>query len=151
MLSGALLVHDQSGELEMAMRTPRWRTGRLLAAALASVFTSSARSEPIYARSIGPNSCGDWQQHSQVGQGDVSVPLTPENLANAMMLNWVLAFLSGYASAPGRPNLLNGVEPATVATWLDYYCSDHPSDGMSKAASQLRDELLRRPALRPGP
>jgi hypothetical protein len=135
----------------MAMRPLRTRTGWLLGAAFASAFTSVAGAKPIYVRSIGPNSCGEWEQHSQVGRGDVSVALTPETLANALMLNWVLAFLSGYASAPGRPNLLDGVEPATVASWLDYYCADHPSDGISKAAVKLRDELLRRPGLRPGP
>jgi hypothetical protein len=133
------------------MRSLRIRTGWLLGAALGSAFTTLARAEPIYVRSIGPNSCGEWEQHSQVGRGDVSVALTPETLANALMLNWVLAFLSGYASAPGRPNLLNDVEPAAVATWLDYYCADHPSDGISKAAIKLRDELLRRPGLKPGP
>jgi hypothetical protein len=133
------------------MRPPRKGTGWLLGAALAGALATAAGAEPVNVRSIGPNSCGDWAPHSQVGRGDVDVALTPETMANALMLNWVLAFLSGYASVPDQPDLLHDVEPAAVADWLDYYCADHPSDGMSKAAIQLRDELLKRPGLRPGP
>ena len=135
----------------MAARTLGKMSGWLLGAVLTTVISSEARSAPVYVRSIGPNSCGEWERHSQVGRDDVGVDLTPENLANALMLNWVLAFLSGYASAPGQPNLLDGVDPAAVANWLDYYCADNPQDIMPKAAARLRDQLRRRPGLRPGP
>jgi hypothetical protein len=125
--------------------------GWLLGAALASLVSTEARAEQIYVRSVGPNTCSEWRPHTPVGRDDVGVPLTTENLANALMLNWVLAFLSGYASAPDQPNLLDGVEPAAVANWLDYDCAANPQDTMSKAAVKLREELLRRPGLQPGP
>ena len=70
--------------------------------------------------------------------------MTGANFDNAMILNWVLAFLSGYASAREGADLAGDVSPAAVAGWLDNYCTANPLDGIPTAAFKLKNELLQR-------
>ena len=72
------------------------------------------------------------------------MPLNGQNFENALILNWVLAFLSGYASARQSPDVAGDVTTAAVAGWLDNYCAANPLDGIPVAATTLRNELLQR-------
>lgn len=123
------------------------RFARALPLVLALVVMSGAAlpARAVILRWVGPNSCGEWHRNSPVGRGGQDgVSLTDTNVDNAITLNWVLAFLSGYASAPGSPDILNDVSSASVAGWLDNYCSANPLDTIQQAAFKLRNELLSR-------
>lgn len=78
-------------------------------------------------------SCGNWPRSAAYTRAD-----------KALMLNWVLGFLSRAGGEEGRPDILRGVDQETVSVWLDNYCTANPLDGVATAAHRLQDELTRR-------
>ena len=73
----------------------------------------------------GAPSCGEW-----VAQRKKAETLA---LANA---SWLIGYLSGLDAGSGR-NVLAGRDNATVFSWMDKYCREHPLKDVAAGGSAL--------------
>jgi hypothetical protein len=98
-----------------------------LSIALLLVLVTSA---PCYAIAIlGTMSCGDWVQARR----------QPGPIKDAYSF-WVLGFLSG-SVVQTKQDVLRGVGPNAIETWVDNYCQQNPLDLLGAAAASLFEEL----------
>lgn len=81
----------------------------------------------------GANSCEQWSKarsNGGVSIGDQS---------------WIQGFISSHNHyAPGPNDLGKGISPEALRSWIDNYCSQHPSGLLVYAAEALVIELIRR-------
>ncbi len=56
---------------------------------------------------------------------------------------WLDGYLSGVAVARNI-DFLKGVDDTTIQSWMNNYCSDHPSDLVGYAADAFSVELVKR-------
>ncbi|MDD5176246.1 MAG: hypothetical protein PHQ05_07495 [Sterolibacterium sp.] len=77
----------------------------------------------------GATSCGEW-----VAQRKKSDNLA---LSNA---SWLVGFLSGLSVGSGR-NFLGSQDNASIFTWMDKYCGEHPLRDTASGAKDLMNEL----------
>jgi hypothetical protein len=90
-----------------------------------------ADAEPTYVRYMGEVSCGTWLQTK--GQ----LPGLP---ARAIPLNLILGILDGYGLANGV-SYLDNIDPASVAVWMDNYCTSNPLSSVVDGSFKLIEEL----------
>jgi hypothetical protein len=60
------------------------------------------------------------------------------------------AWVQGYITAvnvfgEGASHLAKGIDDEGIMSWIDNYCSKHPTDSLTVAAKALVDELRNRP------
>jgi hypothetical protein len=105
------------------------------ATALAGFAPATGGSDARTYRWMGSDTfnCGNWPKSADY-----------TSVEKAVMLNWVLGFLSRASGESGRPDLLLNTDQQTVAAWLDTYCAAHPLDGVPTAAHVLQNELTAR-------
>ena len=103
---------------------------------------AKASHEPVVSEAwIGPGFCCDWTRGLSVGTAD-AMENTEANNRNALILNWILGYLSGSAiGSSGKYDPLRHVSSAAVAGWLDHYCSSHSRAGIGTVAWDLVHEL----------
>jgi len=112
-------------------------------AALALTLPGISRSAPAsqspvaLMRYMGELSCGKWLAEKGEYNG----------LKKGVPLNWVLGFVSGVSLSIDQ-SLLEDVDQASVAAWLDQYCTAHPLEDLSRAAVVLVNELSARRGVR---
>ena len=89
---------------------------------------------PINQKYMGEMSCGYW-----VGIRGQEVGSIPK----AVTVNWILGYLTAVSIATNR-NLLESVDQASVAAWMDNYCLAHPLENIPNATRALAAELRAR-------
>ena len=106
----------------------------LLATALcASKAQSLDKNGKFTVLGAGANSCEQWTKARS--EGDVSISGQ----------SWIQGFISSHNHyAPGPNDLGKGISPDAVRSWVDNYCSQHPSALLVYAAEALVIELIRR-------
>jgi hypothetical protein len=81
----------------------------------------------------GANSCEQWTKARS--EGGVSMGGQ----------SWIQGFISSHNHyAPGPNDLGKGIRPDAIRSWVDSYCSRHPSALLVHAAEALIVELIRR-------
>jgi hypothetical protein len=110
---------------------------RLIAAAAAATLLTAAPafSQPVQGyqlRYMGNVSCGAWPKY-----------LGYDNYQKASLLNWVLGYVSR-ASIGYSKSLLEVVDQANVAAWMDQYCAANPLNSILDGAQVLEAELYAR-------
>lgn len=103
---------------------------KVIAAVAFSTVVHGASAEITY---LGTMSCGSWVQAKQ--QGDLA--------SRDRYRMWVVGFLSGSAIQTNR-DVLEGIDEASLSTWVDNYCQKHPLEKLVAAADALFDELSTR-------
>jgi hypothetical protein len=83
----------------------------------------------------GMKNCGAWVK-SHAEQPAPSMKALADNA-------WLVGYLSGVAVARNI-DFLKGVDDNTIQTWMQNYCSSHPSDLVGYAADALSVELVKR-------
>lgn len=101
-------------------------------------LSTPAFSQAITAKWIGPGSCGSWTLGLQVGKSDQIIPNGPD-FNNALLLNWMLGFTSGF-----KEDILRDIDVPSVASWLENYCRTNPLAKIPEAAFALRADVLNR-------
>lgn len=107
----------------------------LIAALLLFVATDAGAQQNQPSRVVfgeGGSSCGQWTQARQ----------NPSAKQGAMA-QWIVGFLSG-RNLDSTNDFLSGTDFDGVTGWFDNYCKAHPLDSLTKAASELTDELRAR-------
>jgi hypothetical protein len=99
---------------------------------------ATASAQTLVAKWAGPSSCGSWTSGLTVGKAG-AVSRDDSSLDNALMLNWILGFLSG-----DRTEVLRDVDVPSVSSWLDKYCSTNPLASMPEAAVALKNDIIKR-------
>lgn len=111
------------------------------AAALVTIISifvnTSASADPVMYKWMGQMSCGSWPKEKPYNEPLKAVPL-----------NWVLGYLSSSAS-DAHVDLLVNVDQASIAAWIDGYCSQNPLNSILDATVVLEAELRARVPQKP--
>ena len=106
-----------------------------LFAALLSFGATDAGAQQNQPRVVfgeGGASCGQWTQARQ-----------SPSAKQGSMAQWIVGFLSG-RNLNSTTDFLSGTDFDGLTGWFDNYCKTHPLDLLTKAASELTDELRAR-------
>jgi len=82
----------------------------------------------------GNMSCSHWKE---VRQGGSNGPYADEKLSQE---HWIVGLLSGMA-VWSNTDFLNGVQPDTMFSEVDYFCSKNPSSDTAQAALKFYESL----------
>ena len=122
-----------------AMQWGRSMRGRIFALVLLATVFWPARGQSLdqngkfLALGAGMNSCGQWTKARVEGD----LPMVD--------VNWIQGFISSHNHyAPGPNDLGMGMKLDALRSWVDNYCSQHPSDLLVSAAEALVIELITR-------
>lgn len=119
--------------------TPQLRrcdTVRVMSRLLLAVVLAAGASSAQAVTYLGTTSCGQWVQASKARS---NVATADRNAYR----QWVSGFLSGSAVQTNL-DVLNDVDEASIATWMDNYCTKQPLDKLIDGADKLFDELKAR-------
>jgi hypothetical protein len=113
------------------------RRSRILAMLATLFWTSNSQSldqnGQFTALGVGANSCEHWSKARSTGGVSISDQ------------SWIQGFISSHNHyAPGPNDLGKGISPEALRSWIDNYCSQHPSFSLVYAAEALVIELIRR-------
>jgi hypothetical protein len=81
----------------------------------------------------GARSCGKWLEERRSGN-------------HVYAEAWLVGFLSGMAFESNK-DFLKGTDNASIDSWMDNYCTNHPLDTLVDGAEALMNELTRRKGL----
>lgn len=113
--------------------------GLTTAVALASpALAAESPSGPKFIM-MGPSTCASYPKTGSTSSASKAVPL-----------NWMLGYVSGWASV-SDVRMLDLIDPDAVDAWVTAYCKDNPTHTLPTVARELERDLESKLPPRPAP